>query len=111
MAASVTRGQTIALLPNAPPTKRVITRTLVGGRPSSAATVSWVAVIPMVESYRVSSSSSQTAVVADGSIGLWWLAANRYVCSIRTGAAARPASTSPRSIRPGSRPPKIRAGS
>ena len=50
IAASVTCGQVIAFEPNAPPTKWVITRTSDSGSPSSCATVSWVARMPMVES-------------------------------------------------------------
>lgn len=49
-------------------------------------------------------------MVAEVSIGFWWLAAKTYTSSIRTAASRRPASTSPRVIRPGSSPPKIRSG-
>ena len=59
-----------------------MTRTSAGARSSSAATVIWVAVIPWVVSCRISRPSSQSAVAADVSMGLWWLAAKRYVASI-----------------------------
>ena len=69
-AVSVTCGHTMALQPNAPPTYRVSTRILDGDMPSSAATVSCTALMPWQESYRVSWSPSQTAVVVSASIGL-----------------------------------------
>ncbi len=50
IAVSVTFGHTIALAPNPPPTKCVITRTRAIGRPSSWATVCWVAHMPWVDS-------------------------------------------------------------
>jgi len=50
MAASVACGQIIALQPKLPPTASLTTRIRPGGRPSSSATVSWVAVGPCVAS-------------------------------------------------------------
>ena len=70
MAVRVTCGQTIALEPKPPPTNRVITRTRDTGRPSSWATVSWVARMPCVDSYNVRSPSSQTATVDGASSAL-----------------------------------------
>jgi hypothetical protein len=67
----------MALEPKLPPTKVEMTLTCDRGRPSWAATVSCVAFGPCVESQSVSRSPSQRAVVADVSIGLWWLAAHR----------------------------------
>jgi hypothetical protein len=50
IAASVGCGQIIALAPKAPPMKCETTRILLGGMPSSAETVNWVAVTPWVAS-------------------------------------------------------------
>ena len=70
IAVSVTFGHTIALAPNPPPTNCVITRTWAIGRPSSWATVCWVARMPWVDSYSVSMPPSQTATVDGASSGL-----------------------------------------
>ena len=70
-AVRVTCGQTMALDPKAPPTKRVSTRILDGDSPSSAATVSCTALMPWQESYSVSWSPSQAAVVVSASSALW----------------------------------------
>ena len=66
---------------------------------------------PIVESTMKSLSPSQCATVAGASIGLWWLAAICTVKSTRVSAAASAASTSPRSLRAGIRPPNSRSGS
>ena len=108
---SVTCGQTIALEPNAPPTYSVSTRIFDGDSPSSAATVSCTALMPWHESYRVSWSPSQAAMVVSASSALWWLAANRNRASTCRSAAARPSATLPRSIRAGIRPPNSCSGS
>ena len=60
----------MALQPNAPPTYWVSTRIFDGDMPSSAATVSCTALMPWQESYSVSWSPSQAAVVVSASIGL-----------------------------------------
>ena len=78
--------------------------------PSSAATVSCTALMPWQESYSVSWSPSQAAVVVSASIGLWWFAANLNDASIRKSAAASPSSTFPRRSCPGMKPPKIFSG-
>lgn len=77
-AAMVLCGQARRPLPNAPPTKGEITRTEVCGMPNTAAssccvppTTHWVL------SHTVSWLPSQRAMVACGSIGLWWLRAVR----------------------------------
>jgi len=79
--------------------------------PSSAATVSWTALMPWQESYSVSWSRSQAAVVVSASSGLWWLAANRNGASICRSAAANPDSAFPRRICADMKPPNSLSGS
>ncbi len=63
--------------------------------PSDRAIVSRSPSTACVASYTVSCSPSQTASVACGSIGLWCCIGVVYTASMRAGAAASAAATSP----------------
>ncbi|CAM5701223.1 hypothetical protein SVIOM74S_08346 [Streptomyces violarus] len=79
-----------------------MTRTESSGRPNTVESSSCVPYTHWVLSHTVSRLPSQRAMVACGSIGLWWLRARRYVRSSRTSASRRPASASPRAYPVGS---------
>ncbi|MNT66204.1 hypothetical protein D3C72_2042510 [compost metagenome] len=72
IAASTTCDHTEPLQPKPPPTNGQTTRTFSAGMPSVPDTALRTPVMYWVESYSVSSSPSQLAIVACGSIGLWF---------------------------------------
>ena len=90
-------GQHEPLQPKPPPRYFVTTRTCSVARPSMVLSAFWVRVTPWVDSYTVRrSGASQWAVVAPGSIGLWWLVAWVYLWVSWMGAAAKAAWALPR---------------
>ena len=91
-------GRASTLEPNPPPTYGVITWTRSGGSPNSVARSPRTRCGPWLESYTVSPSSVQTAIVACGSIGLLCTAGVVYVSSTVTAAAASADSTSPSAV-------------
>ena len=75
-----------------------MTRTFSFGKPNICASTLRRLTTPCVESYSVSISPSQIAVVACSSSGLWVSAGVTYVSSSLTGAFANAPSGSPRSL-------------
>ncbi|GAA3114061.1 hypothetical protein GCM10020001_036550 [Nonomuraea salmonea] len=88
-------AQTEPLPPNPPPTYGDSTRTFPSGTPNRLARCLRRKAMLWVLSCTVSSSPFQTAVVACGSIALWFRAGVLNVRSTETGAAASAASASP----------------
>jgi hypothetical protein len=75
MTARMACGRARSLEPKPPPTCSATTRTRSGGRPNALATAWLTNVGACVDSCSVTPSPSQTAMVACGSIGLFWVAA------------------------------------
>ncbi len=76
-AATTVCGQQRSPLPKPPPTNGEMTRTDSTGRSNTVESSVWVPTTHWVLSHTVSLSPFQRAMVACGSIGLWWLRAMR----------------------------------
>ena len=98
IAASITWVQALPLLPKPPPTKGHSTRIFSGAMPKVLAAVLRTPEMFWLESYKVSSSPLQAAMVAWGSIGLWVSMGVVYMASMRVPDSLKAPTGLPRTV-------------